>query len=114
MIRLASEQEVSFTACRSKLAEVLEKILKAELIRQGWFLERTHDLQRLRDALVARGSDLTAGLKPLCDTLADSYFTDRYPGFDIDDPDWTVLRQQIEDVATLLTTIKKRAAATGG
>ena len=35
MVRLAAEREVSFTACRSKLAEIIEKILKAELIRVG-------------------------------------------------------------------------------
>lgn len=104
---------MSFAACRSKLAEVLEKILKAELIRQGWFLEKTHDLQRLRDVLVARGSDLATGVKPLCDALADVYFTDRYPGFDLDDPDWPVLRQQIEEVAKLLTTVKERLPANG-
>lgn len=32
-----------WAAARSKLAEILEKILKAELIRIGWELEKTHD-----------------------------------------------------------------------
>lgn len=71
-LRLASEQEVSFHSCRSKLAEVLEKVLKAELIRLGWPLEKTHDLQRLRDALVSRSSDLAIMVKPLCDGLAEA------------------------------------------
>ena len=47
MVRLVAEREVSFGPCRSKLAEALEKVLKAELIRLGWPLEKTHDLQRL-------------------------------------------------------------------
>jgi len=41
-LRVVAAQEVAFHACRGKLAEVLEKILKAELIRLGWPLERTH------------------------------------------------------------------------
>jgi HEAT repeat protein len=39
VVRLAAAQKVGFTACRSKLAEVLEKTMKAELIRLGWNLE---------------------------------------------------------------------------
>ena len=64
MVRLAAEREVSFAPCRSKLAEALEKILKAELIRLGWPLERTHDLQRLAKLLRERGSDLAALAHP--------------------------------------------------
>ena len=52
IIRLAVEKEISFAAARSKLSEVLEKILKAELIRTGWELEKTHDLDRLLQCLV--------------------------------------------------------------
>jgi HEPN domain-containing protein len=44
--------------CRSKLAEILEKILKAELLRLGWYLEKTHDLERLRKALRTRDLSL--------------------------------------------------------
>ena len=40
-------QELGYELCRSKLAEVLEKIFKAELLRQGWVLEKTHDLRKL-------------------------------------------------------------------
>lgn len=108
VLRLVTEREVSFHSGRSKLAEVLEKILKAELIRLGWPLEKTHDLQRLRDALVARGSDLAGVVKPLCDGLAEAYMTTRYPGFDLDDPDWPALRLQVKEVATLLETVKAR------
>lgn len=107
-IRVVLEREVSFHACRSKLAEVLEKVLKAELIRLGWPLEKTHDLQRLRDALVVRSSDLAIGVKPLCDGLAEVYMITRYPGFDLDDPDWPTLRQQVKDVEELLAEVKSR------
>ena len=35
LLRMAGEHEVAFVTARSKLAEVLEKIIKAELIRLG-------------------------------------------------------------------------------
>lgn len=41
------ELEISYAMCVSKLAEVLEKVLKAELLRLGWFLVKTHDLLNL-------------------------------------------------------------------
>jgi HEPN domain-containing protein len=107
-LRLAVEHEVAFHACRGKLAEILEKILKAELIRIGWPLEKTHDLQRLRDALIPRNSDLAVPVKSLCDSLAEAYMVTRYPGFDLDDPDWPTLRRQLDEVAALLATVKGR------
>jgi len=55
LVRLAAASEVSFGPCRAKLAEALEKVLKAELIRLGWALERTHDLQRLAKFLLGLG-----------------------------------------------------------
>ena len=111
MVRLAAEQEVSYSGARSKLAEILEKILKAELIRTGWPLEKTHDLNRLFDLLDEYHSDLLSVAEPLCDALAQVYFTDRYPGFDLDDPDWPKLRTQVEDVTALLNTVKSRLPA---
>ena len=106
MVRMAAKQEISYSGARSKLAEILEKILKAELIRTGWPLEKTHDLNRLFDFLAERNSDLIPTVEPLCDVLALVYFTDRYPGFDLDDPDWPKLRAQVEGVTTLLETVK--------
>ncbi len=94
--------------CQSKLAEILEKVLKAELIRSGWRLIKTHDLQRLAGELHALSSDLTETIKPLCASLAEKYFIDRYPGFDLDDPDWKVLRGQLDQVAALLAKVKSR------
>ncbi len=111
MVRLVGEREVSFGPCRSKLAEALEKMLKAELIRLGWPLEKTHDLQRLGKFLRDRGSDLTDRIEPLVNALTEAYFTDRYPGFDVDDPDWPALRRQIEEVGGLLDVVKGRITA---
>ena len=111
VIRLAAEREISFAAARSKLAEVLEKVMKAELLRVGWELEKTHDLERLLQCLTERKSDLIATITPLCDELADVYFTDRYPGFDLDDPDWPKLREQVVGVTSLLQTVKARLPA---
>lgn len=108
VVQLAVDREIGYPTCRSKLAEVLEKILKAELIRIGWPLEKTHELDRLLDLLVERGSDLISVIEPLCDALADVYFTDRYPGFDLDDPDWPKLRLLFEQIVALLQLIKSR------
>ena len=111
LIRLAAQNEVSYEAAHSKLAEVLEKILKAELIRIGWELEKTHDLDRLLQSMVERNSDLVPVATPLCDALVDVYFTDRYPGFDLEDPDWPALRTQLEQVAALLAAVRARLPA---
>lgn len=108
LVRLAAEREISFIGARSKLAEILEKVRKAELLRLGWELERTHDLNRLLQGLAERGSDLLPPAEPLCDSLAQVYFTDRYPGFDLDDPDWPKLRSLVEGVAARLETIRSR------
>ena len=111
LIGLAGEREVGYCAARSKLAEVLEKIIKAELLRLGWTLERTHDLERLFQALASHASAIAESADPLCAALAEVYFTDRYPGFDIDDPDWPSLREQIGQVSALLATVQ---ASVGG
>lgn len=47
-LRVLAARELSYHLCRSKLAEVIEKALKAELIRAGWTLRRTHDLNSRR------------------------------------------------------------------
>ena len=113
MVRLAVTQEVSFQGCRSKLAEILEKVLKAELLSLGWQLEKTHDLNRLVDELTNRRSSLVPAATPVAKALAEVYFVDRYPGFDLDDPDWPTLRAKVEEVAILLATVKGRVAAGG-
>ena len=60
-IRILVDQSVGYEMCQSKLAEILEKVLKAELIRSGWFLERTHDLERLRKEPAATSIDPLPG-----------------------------------------------------
>jgi HEPN domain-containing protein len=108
LVRLGTEKEIGFAAVRSKLAEIVEKILKAELIRIGWRLEKTHDLDRLLQSLVEKNSDLISAATPLCDALVDVYFTDRYPGFDLDEPDWPKLQAQVVEATALLETVKSR------
>jgi HEPN domain-containing protein len=105
-LKALATQELGYEMCRSKLAEVLEKVVKAELIRLGWPLVKTHDLQVLAKELQARKSDLLPIAKPLCNALAEVYFTDRYPGFELEEPDWPKLRQQIEPVAGLAEAVK--------
>ena len=101
-------EEAAYPGCRSKLAEVIEKILKAELIRRGWFLKKTHDLIELGEELARRSPELLPAAKPLCEAFAQVYFTDRYPGFDLEDPDWPVLRAHLAEVKQLLATVKVR------
>ncbi len=103
--------ELAYAMCRSKLAEVLEKVLKAELIRLGWKLEKTHDLEVLFERLKSHGSELAPLADPLCTGLAEAYFTDRYPGFDEDDSDWPKLRGQLQQVMELLAKVQARLTA---
>ena len=88
------------------MAEILEKVLKAELLRLGWPLEKTHDLNRLVDELTNRKSSLVSAATPVAKALAEVYFVDRYPGFDLDDPDWPALRNKVDQVAALLAAVK--------
>jgi HEPN domain-containing protein len=107
-LRLLAQQELSPELCSSKLAEVLEKILKAELIRLGWLLVRTHDLEKLANELQARGSDIVADARPLATALAEVYFAERYPGFDLEDPDWPSFRLQLAQVDALFQKVRQR------
>jgi HEPN domain-containing protein len=110
-IQLLAARGVGHPMCQSKLAESLEKILKAELIRTGWFLEKTHDLEILLGELHVRKSDLVPQVEPLCDALAEVYFSNRYPGFDLEDPDWPAFRARLEQVVKLLQIVKARMPA---
>ena len=109
-----AQQELSPQLCSSKLAEVLEKILKAELIRVGWTLERTHDLEKLANELNARGSDLVPEVRPLANAFSEVYFADRYPGFDLEDPDWPNFRLQLGQVETVFQKVKQRVSSAKG
>lgn len=104
------EKEISYEMCRSKLAEVIEKLMKAELLRLGWFLEKTHDLQQLYTLLEIRSSDLCAELRPLVAAYTEVYFMARYPGFDLEEPDWVALRHDVAATREALGRIDKRLA----
>jgi HEPN domain-containing protein len=112
-VTLCAQHGVGYAMCRSKLAEVLEKLLKAELIRTGWFLQKTHDLRKLGQELELRASDLMPQVRPLCVAQAQVYFSDRYPGFDLEDPDWPKLREQLAEVTALAEAIKARLPQDG-
>ena len=111
LLQYASERELGYIMVKSKSAEVLEKVMKAELIRLGWKLVKTHDLRFLAKELRARQSDLVAALEPLVSLLAEAYMLDRYPGFDLDDPDWPALRAQIGQVSALHAAVQARLPA---
>ena len=108
LLRVAGERELGFEMACSKLAECLEKLIKAELIRQGWELIKTHDLLLLAEELEAGHSDLLPTVLPLAQSLSEKYFADRYPGFDLDDPDWPTYRRQLLEIETLCVEIKRR------
>ena len=103
-----ARRELGYEICRAKLAEVIEKILKAELIRQGWFLIKTHDLRVLTTELHAREAAFADEFKSLVDIYSTAYFAGRYPGFDLEDPDWPPLREHIAQVQALLVKVKAR------
>lgn len=109
--RLLLEAQQAHTVCQAKLAEAVEKILKAELTRLGWPLLKTHDLEKLADFLDDYGSDLLERVRPLCTALAEAYITERYPGFDLEDPDWPKLQDLLDQTTRLMETIKSRVGA---
>ncbi len=53
-------------------------------------------------------SELEPLAASVCLELAQAYFTDPYPGFDLDDPDWPKLRGQLAQVEVLLAAVKAR------
>lgn len=109
-VRALISRELAYPMCVSNLAEVLEKIIKAELIRTGWFLVKTHDLVKLVDELRDRDPQTADRIQSLCEEMAERYFTDRYPGFDLEDADWPTLRLQANEIAGSLDAIAQRIA----
>lgn len=87
-VELLVRHHTSFLVCKSKLAEALEKAMKADLIRRGWTLQKVHDLQKLCDYLASYESARADELQSVVDDLAESYIEARYPGFDLEEPDW--------------------------
>ncbi len=107
-LKVLADREMCWHMCQSKLSEVLAKALKAELIRLGWTLVKTHDLIRLAQELEKFNSDLMETIAPWCNEMVDWYFADRYPGFDTEEADWEMLRKRIDSITQLVGTIKGR------
>ena len=64
-VRNLVAHKLAYGMCVSKLAEILEKVIKAELIRCGWFLVKTHDLVKLADELRDRDPQTADAVQPL-------------------------------------------------
>jgi len=62
----------------------------------------------LLEAIERYAPELLAEAQPLALSLAELYFRDRYPGFDLEEPDWSDLRAKVEAVEKLLMTVKAR------
>ncbi|MBN1193355.1 MAG: HEPN domain-containing protein [Coriobacteriia bacterium] len=93
-MKVLVQRRISHALCLTKLAEILDK---------------THDLVRLGGELQARGSDLPQRIRPLCEQLAERYFSGRYPGFDLDDENWPRLRRQVREIEGILEIVKARS-----
>ena len=106
-VSLLLGNQVSFHVCRSKLSEALEKALKADLIRRGWSLVKVHDLPKLCDLLAGYSESAADRLQQIVDELAESYTESRYPGFDLDQPDWEGLRRQVVTVQGYVDDLRK-------
>ena len=103
-----AKSELSYELCRGKLAEIIEKVLKAELIRSGWTLVKTHDLEVLARELSSRDAALALDFKPLVAAYAEVYFHSRYPSYDLEDANWPAFREHVARVGELLQKVKAR------
>jgi HEPN domain-containing protein len=104
-VSLLYESKISFTVCKSKLAEAFEKSIKADLISRGWKLEKIHDLQKLCDLLAAFDSQKADNIQNTVDELSGSYTECRYPGFDLEEPDWSNLGKLISGVESYISSL---------
>ncbi|MBN1673971.1 MAG: hypothetical protein JXR37_23175 [Kiritimatiellae bacterium] len=62
----------------------------------------------MADQLAERDSDCVQEIQSLVEELAECYFAQRYPGFDLEDPDWDELRGRLATVQALLRKVKGR------
>ena len=79
--------------------------MKADLLRRGWVLVKIHDLQKLNDNLASYDEMIAEELQNTVDDLAESYIADRYPGFDLEDPDWASITKLITKVSQYIQKI---------
>ncbi len=112
-LRILADQEVSYHLCMSKLAEVVEKVFKAYLVYLGWRLVKTHDLVVLAKELESRLPVALPALRDMSTSLAERYFTYRYPGFDLEEPDWVELRRLLAQLDSLMTIVREAIATSG-
>jgi len=70
------EQDVD--AAAFYLQQSLEKYLKAFLLRHGWQLVKTHELDALLDEVIKYNSNFKTFYK-LCERVSGYYLADRYP-----------------------------------
>lgn len=108
MVRHSLDDDSTFTGCQAKLAEALEKLMKAALLGAGWQLVKTHNLLLLADELSLRDPALDAEVRPLCEVLSEFYLGTRYPGFDFEDPDWPAFRARFDAITALAVKIRAR------
>jgi HEPN domain-containing protein len=106
-IGLLHENRIAFEVCQSRLAECLEKVIKGELVRNGWRLKKEHDLQWLAKEMETFSPELTLQIHEVVEELADVYFTSRYPGFDLEEPDWERFGLQMKTVLAFYDEVKK-------
>jgi len=106
-IQLLFDHRISFEVCQSRLAECLEKVIKAELVRNRWRLKKEHDLQWLAKEMAVYSPELTEQIQDPVDELADAYFTSRYPGYDLEEPDWERLQKQLQCVKSFFHEVRK-------
>ena len=114
-LRLLCANRTAFFMCSSKCAEVLKKLMKAELIHLGWPLVKTHDLQHLADELKKRDSVNLGIVQQLAEEIAEYYVVGRYPGFDLDETeDWTALLAQIDKLGDYESAVKSATSGKAG
>lgn len=113
-VRILAERRAAYPVCRSRLAEALEKTLKAELIRGGWRLMKTHDIERLRTELEERDPLLVRRIDACTADLSEAYFSGRYPGFDLEDEDWNALEGHLAAVSLFAREVRSRCDALAG
>ena len=56
-------------------------------------------------------SELVQEAQPLAEALGEAYFSQRYPGFDLEDDDWPDLREKLGKVENLLRAVGTRLRA---
>jgi HEPN domain-containing protein len=91
------------------LQQAVEKFLKAFLIASGWRLERVHDLEVLLNAAIAYDRSLEP-FREVCQKITGFYFIERYPdvaGESLAEDD---VRRAMEQVRTLIETVKAKMA----